>query len=357
MKFKFSFYLPIILLFTACGGTEPPVSKNSDTKGESVKTPPSFNKVYLGILNTDSVLMQLEAKDRILSGSYFYKGKTELVVLSGSLSENDSVRLEGIDAANKQMMLFNGIIKVNTFSGEWKQDKPMGQFSFTESVLEFTPEKYAVMDTLEYKLIKAEKKERPLKCICKTQYPQLDNPDNKATIAKINSDIKKNFIPVLSDCNGYEPYDGQTDDYENEAIGEVIFNNGEILGVELAAYATGGAHPNHGITTYYYDVATGNAIKLIDLFQGVNLQKVKTLIVAQLKKQYRTNNLSSLGFDVSLSGDESFYVTAKPDSLFTFYFSPYEIAPYAVGDITVKFKFSEVKSLLSNRTAFSKVIK
>ena len=352
-----AFLLPLILLITACGGTEPPVSKNSDASVESVKTPASFTKVYAGILNNDSALMQLEAKDRILSGSYFYKGQTEQVILSGSLSENDSVRLEGIDAANKQMMVFNGIIKGNTFSGEWKQDKPLGQFSFTESTLEFAPEKYVVIDTLEYKWVDDENKKTKQLCVCKIRYPQIENPGKKTELNKINEDIKKNFIAIMDDCDGYGPTEDQTDYYENEAMGKVIFNNGEIVGVELAAYNTGGAHPNHSITTYYYDVTTGNAIKLIDLFQGANLQKVKALIVTQLKKQFKTNNLSSLGVDVALSGDESFYVTTSPDSVFQFHFSPYEIAPYAVGDIEVKFKFSEVKPLLSNRTAFSKVIK
>lgn len=357
MKINSAFLImSVCALLAACGGTQQPADKPTGDTANVAKTGANFDKNYTGLLGADSILMKLQAKERIISGSYFIKGKADEVFLSGAMYATDSIRLEGLDGANQTTTQFLGTIIGTTFSGQWG-NKP---FNLTETTAEYVAANYVVIDTVKYKLATKEKKNKVAKCNAKVVYPLIENPNNKPALAKIIADVEKNFLPALKDCDGYEAYDGQTLDYENEAIGSIILNDGVILGVELAGYNTGGAHPNGWTNTYYYDVETGSRIKLVDMFQGPNLKKLATLTQDKLKKKFKVKTLSAAGFfdnTINLKGDENFYVNRKNDSLFTLYFNPYEIGPYVMGDVEVEFKYSEVLPMLSNRTAFSKIIK
>lgn len=117
----------------------------------------------------------------------------------------------------------------------------------------------------------------------------------------------------------------------------------------------GGAHPNHGANTYYFDITTGRELKLVDLVQGPNLVKLSALATAAFKKERKVKSAVEGGLfeeQIRLKGTESFYITDKG---ITLAFSPYEIAPYAVGDIEIAIPLADLKPLITERSAFYRV--
>jgi Protein of unknown function (DUF3298)/Deacetylase PdaC len=349
------------LLVAACGGSTgsggSTVLGADTTQAPVAQTP---GGIYSGVLNSDTLVLKLEVANKVLSGSYFVKGTEDMVTLSGSVLQGDTAEVYEFSKTGDKGGVFKGLFKGDVFTGNW-QTLPNGEFkpfAFTKSTLEFDALKYAGIDTLAYETIKKTKKNKAARCTISIDYPQLLNPDKKPELTKINSAIKKYFEASLSDCDGLERDEFTRDlsDFENETGSTILYNHKKIFGVSLGYYSyLGGAHPNHGVNTYYFDITTGRELKLVDLVQGPNLVKLSALATAAFKKDRKVKSAVEGGLfeeQIRLKGTESFYITDKG---ITLAFSPYEIAPYAVGDIEIAISLADLKPLITQRSAFYKV--
>lgn len=92
---------------------------------------------------------------------------------------------------------------------------------------------------------------------------------------------------------------------------------------------TGGAHPNYGISCYVFDSNSGRELTLSDVIKD--------------KKGLADKIMKAIDPQVDLMVDKDFFVSGvENDTLqfmldqvgITFYFSPYDIAPYAAGVVT-----------------------
>lgn len=115
----------------------------------------------------------------------------------------------------------------------------------------------------------------------------------------------------------------------------------------------GGAHGNSVVITKNIDVKSGKIVALKDIFVPGYEPELNELIVNNLCKMYKVNNIKELnektifmGIDVYPS--DNFIIGDKD---ITFIYAPDEIACHAAGEIRVKIDNSELENLLKrNRT-------
>ncbi len=133
--------------------------------------------------------------------------------------------------------------------------------------------------------------------------------------------------------------------YPREYGLDISYEKGEvnesIISVVYSVYVdTGGAHPNGYYISLNYDVKNNKEIALADLFanQPDYLRKISTYAVADLAKQVAErmgNTEGSWIMDGAGPKGENFSVFMINNNSLTFYFSPYQVAPYVAGDFKV----------------------
>lgn len=122
-----------------------------------------------------------------------------------------------------------------------------------------------------------------------------------------------------------------------------------LFGTEITYL--GGAHPSHHCVSVNYDLITGETLTLGSILTHENaLPSLKALLLSQLNKlQDSLFNDYKDTINKRFEGEESF----DEDWFFTttglcFYFSPYEIAPYASGTIIAVIPYEELTGIIAD---------
>jgi len=106
---------------------------------------------------------------------------------------------------------------------------------------------------------------------------------------------------------------------------------------------SGGAHGNYGTRYLTLDLKTGKRLTLADVLSPAARKKLPALLEKAFRKQYGLKpgeSLQSGGlFENKITPGENFYLT--PTAL-VFSYAPYEIGPYAMGEITLVVPRGEV---------------
>ena len=230
--------IPALLLLACSGNTTGTGGETSTTDSTQTKTGAVIGGIYSGTLNGDTLVVKLDVANKIVSGSYFKKGTEDMVTLSGAMLQGDSAEVYEFAKTGDKGGVFKGLFKGNdVFSGSWKTlpNGALQGFTFTKTAFVFDAAKYAGVDTLAYTIVKKNKRNKAARCNAKIEYPQLDNPDKKPELDKINSAIKKYFEATLGDCDGLDRDEFSNDmpDFESEAIGSVVYNHKKLFGVDM----------------------------------------------------------------------------------------------------------------------------
>lgn len=171
--------------------------------------------------------------------------------------------------------------------------------------------------------------------------PAVINKDIKSfaegEVANIDS-LKLEEVPTMSDAQ-----------YFLKANYEIEQANSDFVSLVFTVNIyTGGAHPNEYFKTFNYNVDTGAVITLADLYPDEKdaLASIKPKIkdgvheglVARLKElaDTETDPDSLLFKDVLEQDNEVFQNYTFGTTYIHFFFSPYDIAPYAAGPIEAK---------------------
>lgn len=178
-------------------------------------------------------------------------------------------------------------------------------------------------------------------------YPQFENVP-----AVINSDIKSfadGEVANIDELKLEEIPSAANGEYFLKANYEIEQANTNFVSLVFTVNVyTGGAHPNTYFRTFNYNVDTGTEMKLADLSPEDTkyLQKLKPKIKtavhdsleASLKEQGDSGiDADSILFkDIEAVEDEAFQNFTFGTDYIKFFFSPYDIAPYAAGPIVVK---------------------
>jgi hypothetical protein len=178
-------------------------------------------------------------------------------------------------------------------------------------------------------------------------YPEFENVP-----AVINSDIKSFIDNEVSNIEKLVA-DGMPDSvvtsYTFQANYEIEQANTDYVSLVFTVNEyTGGAHPNQYYRTFNYDIDTGKEMALKDLYPGNDKYlndlkpKIKVAVHDELAARLAEAGDGSMDPDEMLFEDikdldETFFqhFTFGKDYI-RFFFSPYDIAPYAAGPIIVK---------------------
>ncbi len=207
-------------------------------------------------------------------------------------------------------------------------------------------------------------KEKPLE--------QNNIPEEK-TIEVINNSIKEEdeerIISASYPSLGIEEIDNEIKDFVESQVSQfkeleyVSFSgapysldigyffttyNKDIISFKLnVSEYTGGAHGNHYVTCFTYDLKEKKKMSLGEFFNGdFYLEKISSYSIDDLMKdEYAAEEWINEGAGPKIENFERFIVT---ENAFIFYFPPYQVAPYAAGEKQTIILFNELKDYLNN---------
>jgi hypothetical protein len=183
-------------------------------------------------------------------------------------------------------------------------------------------------------------------------YPQIAGSDAPA-VARVNRAIRDSLSAFLASIKPRPADFTGRPEMDQMIIGEAeggpsrTFLRDRLFSSRVDIYAfTGGAHGNVFSFPLTYDLATGEPIRLRDLFRtGIAWpDTLSVLTTAQLAAQQDTTWLFDDNVPAMAASFSHF--TLGADSM-TVFFPPYAIAPYAAGALEVTLPYTALRHVLS----------
>ncbi|MCR5786014.1 MAG: DUF3298 and DUF4163 domain-containing protein [Eubacterium sp.] len=222
-----------------------------------------------------------------------------------------------------------------------------------EAIEEDTEEELFVIETPSYYLANYDKDEDEPLLTYSTQglYLVNDGWENLKTAFDAYTQEKKEeldseYESVLATLDDYS----EADEYSYESSVSITRADETVVSILNGTYSyLGGAHPNYVLSGYNYDSKTGEKLEIEDVVNDVDA--FYNAVISQIEEsEYATeemvyedwqNTVYAYFYDDTYSlvwnfTNEGLEVT----------FNPYELAPYAVGMITLDFSYDEYASLL-----------
>lgn len=120
---------------------------------------------------------------------------------------------------------------------------------------------------------------------------------------------------------------------------EVLLNADGLLSLGTHHYSySGGAHGNYYTALRTYATSSSSALLLADVFMAEALTKLNSLIKAKIDPD------RLYAPEEPVEATENFALTEEG---ITFNYHPYEIGPYAAGEIEVLLSFADIKDILT----------
>jgi hypothetical protein len=337
----------------------------------------SWYKCFKGKVGEYPVTMHINLYGDQVTGYYYYDKFMQPLTVMGNVSGDSLKLLAYSNSYNGER--FNGVLKNGKYSGGWENDN--------NAALNFVLEDMKEISSMyEYVYVKGSKtlmnnyKNSPVSNYLEgTIWPTDENP-NKTTLRKIicaekglanttspgsvmlksrnlyfdtwakdNSALTKNEI---EDMGFTSMYNTDLEDY----IRPVYFDKNLMVLSRFMYDYTGGAHGNYGSYYSVYDLNTSKKLVLADV---ITVEGIKNM-PAILEKNYRlqnnvpdTQSLSEYGLLVdTIYANENFALT--PGCLM-FNYTPYEIGPYAAGEVIIYIPVNQVEKYL--KPAIIKLLK
>jgi len=144
-------------------------------------------------------------------------------------------------------------------------------------------------------------------------------------------------------------YDGgHAFNWEMSGITSVSMNRNGLLVYRADNYAyTGGAH-GMGISRFFvFDTEQKVKLEVTDLFHEQGMEKLGNLLENKYREMHYLNEDEALGeaglFDDHITPSPNFWIT---ESSISFFYNPYDLAPYAMGSITISLHVAQIRDLL-----------
>ncbi len=176
-----------------------------------------------------------------------------------------------------------------------------------------------------------------------------------------NELVEKYFGEQMLDIKGMVQDVGETEllPYEYIYSAKPVLNNGRVFSFQQSFYTyTGGAHGMSGELYYNYDVATEKEISLLSLFTPEELKKLNSYGEQLFRKQQKIPE----GQDYADAGyffDDGFYLpnnVLMTEKGLQFYYAPYEVGPYSLGDIKLFIPYTKLADLFPENNLINQYI-
>ena len=353
------------------------VSPGTPTVGTAVPTPQAYHqdagvtlavpqtKFFKGSIGSSLGLeMRLTRDGDQVNGNYLYQKVGTKINLKGTLDKDNNLNLEEFDNAGKQTGLFKGTWStdadgVASVAGFWS--KPGGDkrtaFSLHEEPIEFT----AGVELTSKQIKEANKKSNYQ---IQVQYPQTTgstdprfekfNQEIKGLVSRRVAEFKKDTVAAAEEVTTEATAEETSSTGSSLDISyDIALAKDDLISVkfDLGSYSAGAAHPNANSETVNYDLKTGKALKLADLFMpgAKYLQTISTYCIKDLQRQSKSSGAilddETLrnGASPQAKNYQSWNITKKGLQI---HFDPYQVGPYAAGPQTVVVPYSVLKDII-----------
>lgn len=191
-------------------------------------------------------------------------------------------------------------------------------------------------------------------------YPQITGFENKVVENKVNLFLKNEFEQSIlwydelaADSAGFNG-EGYDFTYSFETGFEIQYNSTKFLSITLDHYQyTGGAHGNYYSVGYNIDMSDAKILSLSDIIDNDSFDMLSYECEQALLDTFQVSSLLEAGLfenEIVILPDQDFYII--PGAL-VLQFDPYEIGPYAMGEINVAIPFNKIKDILKPNLPFT----
>ncbi|MET0462497.1 MAG: DUF3298 domain-containing protein, partial [Chitinophagaceae bacterium] len=319
-------------------------------------------KSFSGMIDKYPFTLHLHRIEHGYSGYYYYSKAQQPIYLSGddTTAGGGKIRLlafvPGTESDNETFTLE---LKGDSLTGGWIKDHTGNQTFAVRAGLQTT-----AIPSFDYVFTSGSEKLRPkistspqASYDAATVWPK-GNAAALIRLKKVIQDLmyvkgtgdigplllaqKKRFLADYISTNKNVPdselvefTSGYTEDQSTRT--SVMYHSSTILTLATMSYAyTGGAHGNYG--THYASVnpATGKTYLLADVLSPAGRKVLNKLLDKNFRKDRglgATGSLKEAGlFDDTITANENFFLTGAGIG---FNYVPYEIGPYAMGEVIV----------------------
>jgi len=194
--------------------------------------------------------------------------------------------------------------------------------------------------------------------ILNIDYPQIENLSNDTIIKRINNFLKEEFMQstywydeMIVDSSLVEY--AKEYPYSYETGFQVFYNSKNFLSIVLNHYQfTGGAHGNYFAVGYNINLQDGSLLTLNDIIIDGSIDLLTYECEENILDTYQANTLLEAGLfddEIKLVLDQDFYII--PGAI-VLQFDPYEIGPYAMGEIIAEIQFEKISDILKEDLPF-----
>lgn len=358
-------FIPAALLTLAACQSAPKKDGNADSTAvpASTELPATWAKRFKGTLAGQNITLLLQkAGQNDFRGWYAYDSHGEPIALRpfyGEKRTDDSVIVnEGYTETDG---IFRGTVSADGhFKGKWVNVKNTFDFDLAEnndSAVIFSVIAYADSTRLQ-----ADKPNSPVATASTyTVWPTGGGESVVAFLQKtLGPGVPQGSTPASLLKNGVDTfftnYKSNAKDFDSTSMGPswnwstesgtvVAWNQWPLLAIEDWTYEfTGGAHGNGGSNFSAYDLAKQKKLTLADVFKPNYKPVVSAALGKSYLKKYQVKSLEEAGLFVKkIEPNDNFFLTSHG---VVFSYTPYEIAAYAMGQITLFVPWADIKTVV-----------
>ncbi|MGX5818287.1 RsiV family protein [Chitinophaga lutea] len=366
---RLSSFCLLLALFVACK-PKAPKQTASAAADSTVSTPspnaaPAFYKRLRGTIAGQPVTLHLmKTGPRAYSAWYAYDKNAIPIQLYFDPSDSAALRFSEYVQADTDHTIRGQLTEEGHFTGEWSGGKKSYPFDLhadnDSSVLfdvytcsdsvtlfpgrSYSPTGYAT-NTIVWPSGGAD--ETALAALRKALTPNnAASPEPAAFVRQPVDTFLRDYKSVRDDAdtNELKKGGGMSWNWNSQSASNVVWNTWPLVVIENADYAfTGGAHGNHGSFYTTIDLAGGKILKKEDVFKAGYEKQLGAALEKSFRKKYNVPAKQPLNqtylFDNHIAPNDNFFIT--PTGV-CFNYTPYEIGPYALGQVSLFVPFAEI---------------
>jgi hypothetical protein len=337
----------------------------------------SWYKLFRGKIDKYAVTLHIHKAGHAYAGYYYYDSQQSPIYFSG-----DDTTVKGkiqlfsyTDSEESEYFIFS--LQQSTATGNWKKTektKPL-PFAAVETAM---PAGFAYVFTSGSAKLRPKWKESPqatysaasiwptgktatdefLKTEIRHSFSEKNTGEDIGTLLlRTKKELLSGYISDNKDVKDAELKEGATAytmDVDDKLL--VAFQSAKILSLAFTNYAyTGGAHGNYGTSYTSIDLTSNKVLVLDNMINETGKKVLRSLLEKNFRKQYDLKPVDSLSegglFENKIEPNENFYVTGKGIG---FCYNPYEIGPYAMGEINIFIPFTDLENYL--KESFKKLL-
>ncbi|HEX5152109.1 MAG TPA: DUF3298 domain-containing protein [Parafilimonas sp.] len=336
----------------------------------------SWYKCFSGKIDKYDVTVHLHQRAHQYTGYYYYNSTQQPVFFIGEDSTTDgTVKLTVFVPGGQTEENFAFSINGNSCTGNWTNSTgktlsfsaneitqtPVWDYIFTKGSVQLRPKlKNSPVAGYEAASVWPDGNTEQMLFLKKTINEWFAKDTSATDIGQLFLKRKKEFFEgYLSDNKNVadsELVDAYSFNMEEIQTINIAYQSTELLTLANSSYSyTGGAHGNYATGYMSIDMAKNKKLSLDDILSASGKSQLRRLLEKYFRREYNVKDNEALTegglFENKIEPNKNFFITGKSIG---FSYAPYEIGPYALGEIVIFIPLNELKVYM--RTDFKNLV-